>query len=176
MAASNGTPQCDSSVSNANNLGNIGKIPSVVVEDTSAPVARSPSKVGNKDFEVNVGEHKARVLTCRHVRAMYAKLRPLLQVLRVLGTGAWGKVFLVRKRGGTDDGKLYAMKVVKKAEIVHGDTGKQASYEFVHNAFQLYKVPFSFLPTYISISDHSQSISSFYRRNTLGPRGTCWSQ
>ena len=48
-----------------------------------------------------------------------------LQVLRVLGTGAWGKVFLVRKRGGADDGKLYAMKVVKKAEIVHGDTGKQ---------------------------------------------------
>ena len=45
----------------------------------------------------------------------------------MLGTGAWGKVFLVRKRGGTDDGKLYAMKVVKKAEIVHGDTGKQAS-------------------------------------------------
>ena len=43
----------------------------------------------------------------------------------MLGTGAWGKVFLVRKRGGADDGKLYAMKVVKKAEIVHGDTGKQ---------------------------------------------------
>ena len=34
-------------------------------------------------------------------------------------------MFLVRKRGGADDGKLYAMKVVKKAEIVHGDTGKQ---------------------------------------------------
>ena len=31
----------------------------------------------------------------------------------------------MRKRGGADDGKLYAMKVVKKAEIVHGDTGKQ---------------------------------------------------
>ena len=45
--------------------------------------------------------------------------------MRVLGTGAWGKVFLVRKRGGTDDGKLYAMKVVKKAEVVRGDTGKQ---------------------------------------------------
>lgn len=31
---------------------------------------------------------------------------------------AYGKVFLVRKRGGCDDGKLYAMKVLKKATII----------------------------------------------------------
>ncbi|XP_018323362.1 ribosomal protein S6 kinase alpha-5 isoform X2 [Agrilus planipennis] len=40
------------------------------------------------------------------------------ELLKVLGTGAYGKVFLVRKRGGTDHGKLYAMKVLKKATIV----------------------------------------------------------
>lgn len=39
-------------------------------------------------------------------------------LLKVLGTGAYGKVFLVRKRGGSDDGRLYAMKVLKKATIV----------------------------------------------------------
>ncbi|KAL3253103.1 hypothetical protein MRX96_054675 [Rhipicephalus microplus] len=39
-------------------------------------------------------------------------------ILRVLGTGAYGKVFLVRKLGGQDDQKLYAMKVLKKATIV----------------------------------------------------------
>lgn len=39
-------------------------------------------------------------------------------LLKVLGTGAYGKVFLVRKRGGADDGRLYAMKVLKKATIV----------------------------------------------------------
>ncbi|XP_064483785.1 ribosomal protein S6 kinase alpha-5-like isoform X2 [Ornithodoros turicata] len=39
-------------------------------------------------------------------------------LLRVLGTGAYGKVFLVRKSGGQDHGKLYAMKVLKKASIV----------------------------------------------------------
>ncbi|EEC16140.1 ribosomal protein kinase, putative [Ixodes scapularis] len=39
-------------------------------------------------------------------------------LLRVLGTGAYGKVFLVRKVGGQDEGKLYAMKVLKKASIV----------------------------------------------------------
>ncbi|EEB18286.1 Ribosomal protein S6 kinase alpha-5, putative [Pediculus humanus corporis] len=40
------------------------------------------------------------------------------ELLKVLGTGAYGKVFLVRKRGGVDDGRLYAMKVLKKATIV----------------------------------------------------------
>ncbi|XP_011158580.1 ribosomal protein S6 kinase alpha-5 isoform X2 [Solenopsis invicta] len=39
-------------------------------------------------------------------------------LLRVLGTGAYGKVFLVRKRTGADAGRLYAMKVLKKASIV----------------------------------------------------------
>ncbi|XP_039278772.1 ribosomal protein S6 kinase alpha-5 [Nilaparvata lugens] len=39
-------------------------------------------------------------------------------LLKVLGTGAYGKVFLVRKKGGKDDGRLYAMKVLKKATIV----------------------------------------------------------
>ncbi|XP_077477863.1 ribosomal protein S6 kinase alpha-5 isoform X1 [Stigmatopora argus] len=40
------------------------------------------------------------------------------ELLKVLGTGAYGKVFLVRKVIGHDAGKLYAMKVLKKATIV----------------------------------------------------------
>ncbi|XP_076359815.1 ribosomal protein S6 kinase alpha-5-like isoform X1 [Tachypleus tridentatus] len=40
------------------------------------------------------------------------------ELLKVLGKGAYGKVFLVRKVGGQDHGKLYAMKVLKKAAIV----------------------------------------------------------
>ncbi|CAL4143131.1 unnamed protein product, partial [Meganyctiphanes norvegica] len=40
------------------------------------------------------------------------------ELLKVLGTGAYGKVFLVRKVAGQDSGKLYAMKVLKKATIV----------------------------------------------------------
>jgi len=39
-------------------------------------------------------------------------------LLKVLGTGAYGKVYLVRKRNGPDQGKLYAMKVLKKASVV----------------------------------------------------------
>ncbi|XP_048831139.1 ribosomal protein S6 kinase alpha-5 isoform X1 [Brienomyrus brachyistius] len=40
------------------------------------------------------------------------------ELLKVLGTGAYGKVFLVRKVSGHDVGQLYAMKVLKKATIV----------------------------------------------------------
>ncbi|XP_069063259.1 ribosomal protein S6 kinase alpha-4 isoform X1 [Pleurodeles waltl] len=40
------------------------------------------------------------------------------ELLKILGTGAYGKVFLVRKTSGHDQGKLYAMKVLKKAAIV----------------------------------------------------------
>uniref|UniRef100_A0A3Q2NZW3 non-specific serine/threonine protein kinase n=1 Tax=Fundulus heteroclitus TaxID=8078 RepID=A0A3Q2NZW3_FUNHE len=40
------------------------------------------------------------------------------ELLKVLGTGAYGKVFLVRKNTGHDEGQLYAMKVLKKAAIV----------------------------------------------------------
>lgn len=39
------------------------------------------------------------------------------QLLRVIGKGAYGKVFLVRKSTGVDDGRLYAMKVLEKAHI-----------------------------------------------------------
>ncbi|XP_003214457.4 ribosomal protein S6 kinase alpha-5 [Anolis carolinensis] len=40
------------------------------------------------------------------------------ELLKVLGTGAYGKVFLVRKISGHNSGKLYAMKVLKKATII----------------------------------------------------------
>uniref|UniRef100_A0A4W5PY18 Ribosomal protein S6 kinase alpha-5 n=1 Tax=Hucho hucho TaxID=62062 RepID=A0A4W5PY18_9TELE len=40
------------------------------------------------------------------------------ELLKVLGTGAYGKVFLVRKVSGHDAGQLYAMKVLKKATII----------------------------------------------------------
>ncbi|XP_042897727.1 ribosomal protein S6 kinase alpha-5 isoform X2 [Parasteatoda tepidariorum] len=39
--------------------------------------------------------------------------------IKLLGTGAYGKVFLVRKKKGHDAGKLYAMKVLKKINAVH---------------------------------------------------------
>ena len=38
-------------------------------------------------------------------------------MISVLGKGAYGKVVLVRKKSGDDKGQLYAMKILKKAEI-----------------------------------------------------------
>uniref|UniRef100_A0A0K0CZB9 Protein kinase domain-containing protein n=1 Tax=Angiostrongylus cantonensis TaxID=6313 RepID=A0A0K0CZB9_ANGCA len=38
-------------------------------------------------------------------------------LLRVLGKGAYGKVFLVRKIGGRDHGEIYAMKVLRKIRL-----------------------------------------------------------
>lgn len=40
------------------------------------------------------------------------------QLLKVIGKGAYGKVFLVRKIHGIDKNQYYAMKVLKKAHIV----------------------------------------------------------
>ena len=40
------------------------------------------------------------------------------ELLKVLGTGAYGKVFLAKKKTGVDAGQLFAMKVLKKATIV----------------------------------------------------------
>uniref|UniRef100_A0A8B9NED1 Protein kinase domain-containing protein n=1 Tax=Accipiter nisus TaxID=211598 RepID=A0A8B9NED1_9AVES len=39
------------------------------------------------------------------------------ELLRVLGKGGYGKVFQVRKVQGTNTGKIFAMKVLKKAKI-----------------------------------------------------------
>lgn len=39
------------------------------------------------------------------------------ELLKVLGEGSFGKVFLVRKVVGSDGGTLYAMKVLKKATL-----------------------------------------------------------
>ena len=39
------------------------------------------------------------------------------ELLKVLGQGSFGKVFLVRKIFGNDAGTLYAMKVLKKASL-----------------------------------------------------------
>lgn len=39
------------------------------------------------------------------------------KLLKLLGTGAYGEVFLVEKRDGLDQGELYAMKILKKKKV-----------------------------------------------------------
>uniref|UniRef100_A0A8C4GSY6 non-specific serine/threonine protein kinase n=1 Tax=Dicentrarchus labrax TaxID=13489 RepID=A0A8C4GSY6_DICLA len=53
-----------------------------------------------------------------HVKEGCEKADPSqFQLLKVLGQGSYGKVFLVRKIRGLDRGQLYAMKVLKKATL-----------------------------------------------------------
>ncbi|XP_062376181.1 ribosomal protein S6 kinase alpha-2 [Sardina pilchardus] len=53
-----------------------------------------------------------------HVKEGFEKADPSqFELLKVLGQGSYGKVFLVRKIVGSDKGQLYAMKVLKKATL-----------------------------------------------------------
>ncbi|MEE6496463.1 hypothetical protein FKM82_002372 [Ascaphus truei] len=53
-----------------------------------------------------------------HVKEGCEKADPTqFELLKVLGQGSFGKVFLVRKIVGPDAGQLYAMKVLKKASL-----------------------------------------------------------
>lgn len=53
-----------------------------------------------------------------HVKEGCEKADPSqFELLKVLGQGSFGKVFLVRKLMGPDAGQLYAMKVLKKASL-----------------------------------------------------------
>ncbi|KAJ8383759.1 hypothetical protein AAFF_G00215180 [Aldrovandia affinis] len=53
-----------------------------------------------------------------HVKEGFEKADPSqFELLKVLGQGSYGKVFLVRKIKGPDTGQLYAMKVLKKATL-----------------------------------------------------------
>nr|XP_033776334.1 ribosomal protein S6 kinase beta-2 [Geotrypetes seraphini] len=62
-----------------------------------------------EEFEISEG----------NVNSGSEKIRPhCFEMLRVLGKGAYGKVFQVRKVQGSNAGKIFAMKVLKKAKIV----------------------------------------------------------
>lgn len=39
------------------------------------------------------------------------------EFLKLLGTGAYGRVYLVKKIDGIDKGQLYAMKVLEKKKV-----------------------------------------------------------
>jgi len=51
------------------------------------------------------------------------------EIRRVLGTGGFGKVFQVSKTAGAQKGKIYAMKVLKKAVIVRNKDTKEIDRE-----------------------------------------------
>ncbi|KAI5938505.1 Ribosomal protein S6 kinase alpha-2 [Manis javanica] len=82
-----------------------GKCDSALPETTSAASAEEEGIV--KEIDIS-----------HHVKEGFEKADPSqFELLKVLGQGSYGKVFLVRKIQGSDAGQLYAMKVLKKATL-----------------------------------------------------------
>ncbi|VDK63879.1 unnamed protein product [Onchocerca ochengi] len=63
------------------------------------------------------------------------------QLLKVLGKGGYGKVFQVRKINGKDQGKIFAMKVLKKATIIRNQKDT-AHTKAERNILEAVKSPF----------------------------------
>ncbi|XP_027457024.1 ribosomal protein S6 kinase alpha-2 isoform X1 [Zalophus californianus] len=79
--------------------------------DSTLPETKSASSV---EEEGTVKE----IDISHHVKEGFEKADPSqFELLKVLGQGSYGKVFLVRKTKGSDAGQLYAMKVLKKATL-----------------------------------------------------------
>uniref|UniRef100_A0A8B9F0L1 non-specific serine/threonine protein kinase n=1 Tax=Amazona collaria TaxID=241587 RepID=A0A8B9F0L1_9PSIT len=65
-------------------------------------------------FQGNIKE----IAITHHVKEGHEKADPSqFELLKVLGQGSFGKVFLVKKISGSDARQLYAMKVLKKATL-----------------------------------------------------------
>uniref|UniRef100_A0A3B3DPN0 Ribosomal protein S6 kinase n=1 Tax=Oryzias melastigma TaxID=30732 RepID=A0A3B3DPN0_ORYME len=70
-------------------------------------------------FSSNMDDCERFELSENNVNTGTEQIRPeCFELLKVLGKGGYGKVFQVRKVSGASSGKIYAMKVLKKAMIV----------------------------------------------------------
>uniref|UniRef100_A0A7N5ZUF4 Ribosomal protein S6 kinase beta-2 n=1 Tax=Anabas testudineus TaxID=64144 RepID=A0A7N5ZUF4_ANATE len=77
------------------------------------------SMAGVFDIDLETEDIKEVELTSESVNRDSEKVGPdCFELLTVLGKGAYGKVFQVRKVQGAQTGKIFAMKVLKKAKIV----------------------------------------------------------
>ncbi|XP_047373247.1 ribosomal protein S6 kinase beta-2 isoform X3 [Sciurus carolinensis] len=89
-----------------------------------------------------VGHYEEVELTETSVNLGPERIGPhCFELLRVLGKGGYGKVFQVRKVQGTNLGKIYAMKVLRKAKIVR-NAKDTAHTQAERNILELVKHPF----------------------------------
>lgn len=110
-SSSNPTATIASMGSPANSLVSSSKL--------STSSAASSSSLGSTSSSLGSTSclRRSQTIEARSRRRSYRVDMSDFDLLKVLGTGAYGKVFLVRKLNGHDKGKLYAMKVLNK-EIV----------------------------------------------------------
>ncbi|XP_066953718.1 ribosomal protein S6 kinase alpha-2 isoform X2 [Macrobrachium rosenbergii] len=84
-------------------------------EENDEPSSLPYTRLKDAEGDYN-GTHEIEV--CELMPEGHEKADPSqFELLKVLGQGSFGKVFLVRKISGQDAGTLYAMKVLKKATL-----------------------------------------------------------
>ena len=95
-------------------------------DNVSIKRSKKDSSEDDEDYSKNGIESQLSELSVDEVqielkdvtKAGHEKASPTqFELLKVLGQGSYGKVFLVRKTRGGDTGCLYAMKVLKKATL-----------------------------------------------------------
>ncbi|TKR93330.1 hypothetical protein L596_007808 [Steinernema carpocapsae] len=88
-----------------------------LVAKSSSPSSTSPDSDGSSSTST-IQNSDVHEIDIRELRKEGEKANTSqFELLKVLGQGSFGKVFLVRKIKGRDVGKLYAMKVLKKATL-----------------------------------------------------------
>ncbi|KAJ7408324.1 hypothetical protein WISP_121646 [Willisornis vidua] len=100
------------------------EVSAVLKTITPCPVSTVPDEespwafpVGPFTYWKEEGSIKEIAIT-HHVKEGHEKADPSqFELLKVLGQGSFGKVFLVKKISGSDARQLYAMKVLKKATL-----------------------------------------------------------
>ncbi|XP_043928210.1 ribosomal protein S6 kinase alpha-3 [Protopterus annectens] len=88
-----------------------------VESENGSQIVDYPMEEDDSSSSHDEGNVKEITIT-NHVKEGYDRADPShFELLKVLGQGSFGKVFLVRKISGLDAGQLYAMKVLKKATL-----------------------------------------------------------
>lgn len=88
------------------------------IEESRTAKSKSPSQI-DIDLDKNEAEPSIEEIELKSVaKEGHPNADPShFMLLRVLGEGSFGKVFLVKKIIGPDAGTLYAMKVLRKATL-----------------------------------------------------------
>ena len=88
------------------------------------------------------------------------------EIKRVLGVGGFGKVFQVKKLEGSDKGKIYAMKVLKKAVIVRNKETKTLDREINLHA-KVHTIPRIYICSILQLSNciHTNFKENFPTKN-----------
>eukprot|EP00088_Acartia_fossae_P029020 TRINITY_DN29818_c0_g1_i10.p1 TRINITY_DN29818_c0_g1~~TRINITY_DN29818_c0_g1_i10.p1 ORF type:complete len:389 (-),score=104.93 TRINITY_DN29818_c0_g1_i10:236-1402(-) len=99
------------------------------IEDVGEQVA----KLGLCEINNNPDAETFDIVQLKEVEQTVTKSKPItlqdFEIKKVLGTGGFAKVFQVKKVNGNDTGKIYAMKVLKKAALVRNKQTKHIERE-----------------------------------------------